>query len=312
QLLVTFNATHREYPSQLTVQQLFEAQALARPEAVAAVHGALSLSYRDLNRRANRLAHHLIQQGVQPGESVAIALPRSLDLLVCQLAILKCAAVYVPLDINAPVDRQAYMVQDSGAHRVLTTLADLNLEAQSARNPELAQSSESVAYILYTSGSTGAPKGVQVPHRAISRLVLNNGYADFNERDRVAFASNPAFDASTLDVWAPLLNGGCVVVVDQAVLLSQAAFAALLQEQAVSVLWMTAGLFHQYADALMPVLPQLRYLIVGGDVLDPLVIGRVLRHGKPRHLLNGYGPTEATTFSTIYEITAVCEGGITT
>ncbi|MGH8449026.1 amino acid adenylation domain-containing protein, partial [Pseudomonas sp.] len=252
QLLVDFNATRREYPSQLTVHQLFEAQALARPEAVAAVHGPLSLSYRDLNRRANRLAHHLINQGVQPGESVAIALPRSLDLLVCQLAILKCAAVYVPLDINAPLERQAFMVQDSGAHRVLNTLADLNLDALSPRNPDVAHTSESVAYIMYTSGSTGAPKGVQVPHRAISRLVLNNGYADFNEHDRVAFASNPAFDASTLDVWAPLLNGGCVVVVEHAVLLSQAAFAALLQEQAVNVLWMTAGLFHQYADALMP------------------------------------------------------------
>ena len=310
QLLVDFNATAREYPSQLTVHQLFEAQALARPEAVAAVHGALSLSYRDLNRRANRLAHHLINQGVQPGESVAIALPRSLDLLVCQLAILKCAAVYVPLDVNAPVERQAYIVQDSGAHRVLNTLADLNLDAQSPRNPDLAQSSQSVAYIMYTSGSTGAPKGVQVPHRAISRLVLNNGYADFNERDRVAFASNPAFDASTLDVWAPLLNGGCVVVVEHAVLLSQAAFASLLQEQAVSVLWMTAGLFHQYADALLPVFRQLRYLIVGGDVLDPQVIGRVLKHGKPQHLLNGYGPTEATTFSTTFEITALGEGGI--
>ncbi|ROM59198.1 non-ribosomal peptide synthetase [Pseudomonas poae] len=310
QLLETFNATRREYPSHLTVHQLFEAQVLARPEAVAAVHGPLSLSYRDLNRRANRLAHHLIQQSVQPGESVAIALPRCLDLLVCQLAVLKCAAVYVPLDINAPVERQAFMVQDSGAHRVLNTLADLNLDAQSPRNPEVAQTSESVAYIMYTSGSTGAPKGVQVPHRAISRLVLNNGYADFNERDRVAFASNPAFDASTLDVWAPLLNGGCVVVVEQAVLLSQAAFATLLQEQRVSVLWMTAGLFHQYADALMPVLRQLRYLIVGGDVLDPLVIGRVLEHGKPQHLLNGYGPTEATTFSTTHEITRVGEGGI--
>ncbi|WP_448650796.1 amino acid adenylation domain-containing protein [Pseudomonas fluorescens] len=310
QLLVDFNTTAREYPSQLTVHQLFEAQALARPEAVAAVHGALSLSYRDLNRRANRLAHHLINQGVQPGESVAIALPRSLDLLVCQLAILKCAAVYVPLDVNAPVERQAYIVQDSGAHRVFNTLADLNLDAQSPRNPDLAQSSQSVAYIMYTSGSTGAPKGVQVPHRAISRLVLNNGYADFNERDRVAFASNPAFDASTLDVWAPLLNGGCVVVVEHAVLLSQAAFASLLQEQAVSVLWMTAGLFHQYADALLPVFRQLRYLIVGGDVLDPQVIGRVLKHGKPQHLLNGYGPTEATTFSTTFEITALGEGGI--
>ena len=112
QLLVEFNATARQYPSQLTVHQLFEAQALARPEAVAAVQGALSLSYRDLNRRANRLAHHLINQGVQPGECVAIALPRSLDLLVSQLAILKCAAVYVPLDINAPLERQAFMVQD--------------------------------------------------------------------------------------------------------------------------------------------------------------------------------------------------------
>ena len=303
QLLVDFNATARDYPAQRTVHHLFEAQAQAHPEAVAAVHGQLSLSYRDLNRRANRLAHYLIEQGVQPGESVAIALPRGLDLLVCELAILKCAAVYVPLDINAPAERQAFIVQDSGARRVLDDLSVLALDTQSPRNPELAQSAESVAYILYTSGSTGTPKGVQVPHRAISRLVLNNGYADFNARDRVAFASNPAFDASTLDVWAPLLNGGCVVVVEQAVLLSQAAFAALLQEQAVSVLWMTAGLFHQYADALLPVFRQLRYLIVGGDVLDPLVINRVLAHGKPQHLLNGYGPTEATTFSTTFEIT---------
>ncbi len=310
QLLVDFNATARDYPAHLTVPQLFEAQALAHPEAVAAVQGQLSLSYRDLNRRANRLAHHLLNQGVQPGESVGIALPRSLDLLICQLAILKCAAVYVPLDVNAPRERQAFIVQDSGAHRVLSSLADLNLQALSPRNPELEASAESVAYILYTSGSTGAPKGVQVPHRAISRLVLNNGYADFNGRDRVAFASNPAFDASTLEVWAPLLNGGCVVVVEQAELLSQAAFGALLQEQAVSVLWMTAGLFHQYADALLPVFRQLRYLIVGGDVLDPQVIGRVLKHGKPQHLLNGYGPTEATTFSTTFEITAVGEGSI--
>ncbi|MBJ2205652.1 amino acid adenylation domain-containing protein [Pseudomonas carnis] len=310
QVLVGFNATARQYPSQLTVSQLFEAQALARPEAPAAVQGELSLSYRDLNRRANRLAHHLISQGVQPGESVAIALPRCLDLLVCQLAILKCAAVYVPLDVNAPVERQAFIVKDSGARHVLDDLAQLDLETQSPANPDLAQSAQSVAYILYTSGSTGTPKGVQVPHLAISRLVLNNGFAEFSAHDRVAFASNPAFDASTLEVWAPLLNGGCVVVVEQVQLLSQAAFAERLREQAVSVLWMTAGLFHQYADALMPVFRQLRYLIVGGDVLDPQVIGRVLKLGKPQHLLNGYGPTEATTFSTTFEITTLGEGAI--
>ncbi|NWC96712.1 MULTISPECIES: non-ribosomal peptide synthetase [unclassified Pseudomonas] len=310
QVLVGFNATARDYPAGNTVHGLFEARVLASPEAVAAAHGDASLSYRELNLRANRLAHYLIDQGVKPGDSVVIALPRSIDLLVSQLAILKCAAVYVPLDVNAPDERQAFMVQDSHAKQVLNDLAALSLHTQPTHNPNLAQSAESVAYIMYTSGSTGAPKGVQVPHRAVTRLVINNGYADFNHRDRVAFASNPAFDASTLDVWAPLLNGGCVVVVEHATLLSQAAFAALLQEQSVSVLWMTAGLFHQYADGLMPMFRQLRYLIVGGDVLDPQVIGRVLEHGAPQHLLNGYGPTEATTFSTTFEITSVGEGGI--
>ncbi|CRM27937.1 Gramicidin S synthase II [Pseudomonas sp. 28 E 9] len=310
QLLVEFNASRRDYPAHLSVAQLFEAQALARPEAVAVVQGKLSLSYRDLNRRANRLAHYLIGQGVQPGEPVALALPRGIDLVVSQVAVLKCAAVYVPLDVNAPAERQAFMVQDSGARLVLDDLAGLNLDGLPAENPEREQSADSVAYIMYTSGSTGTPKGVLVPQRGITRLVINNGYADFNAQDRVAFASNPAFDASTLDVWAPLLNGGCVVVVEQAVLLSHTSFAALLQEQLVTVLWMTAGLFHQYADGLLPVFRQLRYLIVGGDVLDPQVIGRVLEQGKPRHLLNGYGPTEATTFSTTFEITAVGEGSI--
>ncbi len=190
---------------------------------------------------------------------MALLLARSFDLLVGQLAIIKCGAAYVPLDINAPAERQAFMLQDSAARQVLTLsgsvvpegiprvdLDTLVLETD-VPNLTLDASAESVAYIMYTSGSTGTPKGVLVPHRAVSRLVINNGYADFNAGDRVAFASNPSFDASTLDVWAPLLNGGCVVVVEQSVLLSLDEFRALLLAQSVSVLWMTAGLFHQYA-----------------------------------------------------------------
>jgi len=322
-LLQGFNLTARPYPHEHTVQSLFEAQAVARPEASAVVHNGVTVSYAELNIRANRLAHHLLGLGVKPGDSVATLLGRSVDLLVSQLAIYKCAAVYVPLDINAPAERQHYMVQDSGAVVVLTLSTDavsditrcvevdtLALAHQPVHNPLLAQSSEAVAYVMYTSGSTGAPKGVLVPHRAITRLVINNGYAEFNEHDRVAFASNPAFDASTLDVWAPLLNGGCVVVVEQEVLLSRDALRSLLQAQSVSVLWMTAGLFHQYADGFMTLFTRLRYLIVGGDVLDPAVIARVLQEGAPQHLLNGYGPTEATTFSTTFEITSVGEGSI--
>jgi amino acid adenylation domain-containing protein len=323
QLLVDFNATTRSYPQDRTVHGLFEAQAKERPDATAIVHNGQSVTYAELNRRANCLTRHLIGLGIQPGDRVAIVLERSIELLVSQLAILKCAAVYVPLDVSAPLERQDFMVRDSGARTLLTlstmmapegiTRVDLDtvaVDAEADHDLRLIQSTESVAYIMYTSGSTGTPKGVLVPHRAINRLVINNGYADFNAEDRVAFASNPAFDASTLDVWAPLLNGGCVVVVDQDVLLTQDRFAGLLQKQSVSVLWMTAGLFHQYAAGLMPVFAQLRYLIVGGDVLDPAVIGRVLREGAPAHLLNGYGPTEATTFTTTYEIKTVGEGGI--
>ncbi|AZC82780.1 non-ribosomal peptide synthetase [Pseudomonas chlororaphis] len=322
-LLVTFNATQRDYPREQTLHALFEAQARLHPQATAAVQGAQALSYEALNRRANQLAHHLIGLGVNPGDSVAILLERSLDLLASQLAVSKCAAVYVPLDINAPAERQAFMLEDSAARVLLSDsrqatshsvarvdLDRLTLDGLPEHDLQLAQSSEALAYIMYTSGSTGTPKGVLVPHRAIARLVINNGYADFNRDDRVAFASNPAFDASTLEVWAPLLNGGCVVVVEQDVLLSREAFGQLLQAQQVSVLWLTAGLFHQYADGLMPAFSRLRYLIVGGDVLDPAVIGRVLQQGAPRHLLNGYGPTEATTFSTTFEITEVGEGGI--
>ncbi|MFC6338666.1 non-ribosomal peptide synthetase [Pseudomonas karstica] len=321
-MLQTWNATTRSYPQDKTVHALFEAQVLAHPQATAAVHDGQSLTYNQLNIRANRLAQHLVSLGVHPGESVATLLERSLELLVSQLAIIKSAAVYVPLDISAPIDRKGFMVQDSGARIVLTLSAttvpdgvrrvDMDTVALDslACDPQQPQSSESPACIMYTSGSTGTPKGVLVPHRAISRLVINNGYAAFNARDRVAFASNPAFDASTLDVWAPLLNGGCVVIVEQDVLLSQERFSALLREQKISVLWMTAGLFHQYAAGLMSVFSKLRYLIVGGDVLDPAVIGRVLKEGAPQHLLNGYGPTEATTFTTTFEIKSVGEGSI--
>ncbi|MEE4150887.1 amino acid adenylation domain-containing protein [Pseudomonas viridiflava] len=323
QLLVTFNDTARDYPQQQTVHSLFEARVRTSPEACAAIHDGVAVSYAELNIRANRLARHLSRLGVQPGDSVALLLERSLDLIASQLAVLKCAAVYVPLDVNAPAERQTFMIEDSQARVLLTQrhvslataaqrvdLDQLTLDGLSGDDLALPQSSESVAYIMYTSGSTGVPKGVLVPHRAISRLVINNGYADFNAGDRVAFASNPAFDASTLDVWAPLLNGGCVVVIGQADVLSARDFQRLLLEQSVTVLWMTAGLFHQYASGLGEAFSRLRYLIVGGDVLDPAVIGRVLADSPPQHLLNGYGPTEATTFSATYEITSVGNGGI--
>ncbi|MBJ2221755.1 non-ribosomal peptide synthetase, partial [Pseudomonas sp. MF7453] len=317
-LLEHFNATTRTFPREHTVQRLFEAQALARPDAVALVHNQQRVSYGELNTRANRLAHHLLGLGVRPGDHLAILLPRSLELLVSQLAILKCAGVYVPLDVNAPAERQGFMLQDCGAAWLLTRsdcviesgarrldLDTLAFEPQPCHNPDLSQASDSVAYIMYTSGSTGQPKGVLVPHRGITRLVLNNGYADFNAADRVAFASNPAFDASTMDVWGPLLNGGQVQVIDHATLLDPTAFGVALE--GVTVLFVTTALFNQYVQLIPQALAGLRILLCGGERADPAAFRTLLAQAPALRLVHCYGPTETTTYATTYEVHTIAD-----
>ncbi|MBP5125452.1 AMP-binding protein, partial [Pseudomonas protegens] len=154
---------------------------------------------------------------------------------------------------------------------------------------------------MYTSGSTGAPKGVRVPHRAITRLVINNGYADFNPEDRVAFASNPAFDASTLEVWGPLLNGGRVVVVDHATLLDPHAFGSLLERTGVSLLFLTTSLFNQYVQLVPQAFKGLRMLLCGGERADATAFRRIQAELPHLRLVNGYGPTETTTFAVTHE-----------
>ncbi|MCH7345998.1 AMP-binding protein, partial [Pelomonas sp. CA6] len=155
---------------------------------------------------------------------------------------------------------------------------------------------------MYTSGSTGRPKGVLVPHRAVSRVVLNSGYGVFDAQMRMAFAANPAFDASTLEVWAPLLNGGCLVVIERDELLDGERLCQVLLAQQVDSLWLTVGLFNQLAAALGPVFPRLRQLLVGGDALDPATVAEVLERTPPQRFINGYGPTETTVFALTHEV----------
>jgi len=329
QLLVEWNDTATNYHGGECVHELFEAQAERTPQAVAVVHEREQLSYEELNRWANQVAWRLRELGVGPEIRVAICAERGFEMIVGLLAILKAGGVYIPLDPSYPEERLKYMLADSAPAALLMqghlarlvpgiggTFPVLDLNDASAwsgqpdANPKRTTTgitSESLAYIIYTSGSTGQPKGVMVPHRAINRLVLNNRYAKFEASDRVAFASNPAFDATTMEVWAPLLNGGSIVVIDQSVLLDATQFAETLKRQAVNILWLTVGLFNQYADALAEQFSSLRYLIVGGDALDPLVIGRVINGNRPQHLLNGYGPTETTTFAITHEVNAGAE-----
>ncbi len=310
-LLETWNATQAPYPDQRCIHQLFEQQVESTPDAIALVYGEHILNYAELNARANQLAHWLIGQGIQPDNRVAVQLERSIELVVAQLAILKAGAVYVPIDPRVPDERKRWLITDCSAKLLLTDIpVDLADEIGAIRtedyhNPDLLRSSTELAYIMYTSGSTGTPKGVMVPHRAVVRLVINNGYAEIGPDDRVAFEANPAFDASTFEVWSPLLNGGTLVVIDHATLLTSKEFVQALQTYRITVLWLSVGLFNQLAAELSPALPQLKILMVGGDVLEPHVIKQVLRNNPPQQLLNAYGPSEGTTFTSTYRITVL-------
>ncbi|WP_422824353.1 amino acid adenylation domain-containing protein [Xenorhabdus bharatensis] len=320
------NSTETPYPDHLCIHQLFEQQAEKTPTAIALIAGNQILNYTELNAQANKLATQLIEQGICPGDHVAILLERSIELVVAQLAIIKSGAVYVPIDPNVPDERKNWLINDCSAKLLLTdmqmvippelviprlslTLATEPIGKEEYRNPDLRGTSTGPAYIMYTSGSTGLPKGVIVPHRAVVRLVINNGYADIKSDDRIAFAANPAFDASTFEVWAPLLNGAALVVIDHTTLLTPRDFVQALQAHSITILWMSVGLFNRLADELSPVLPQLKLLLVGGDVLDPHIIAQVLRKNPPQKLLNAYGPSEGTTFTTTYHIQEV--SGIT-
>ncbi|ERT10339.1 non-ribosomal peptide synthetase, partial [Photorhabdus temperata] len=324
-LLETWNATETTYPHQLCIHQLFEQQAEKTPEATAIIYGEQILNYAELNARANGLARQLIAQGVYPDDPVAIQLERSIELVVAQLALLKAGAVYVPIDPRLPDERKSGLISDCSARLLITDRqadipADLavplfwltdetgTIREEDGLNPDLACSSSGAAYVMYTSGSTGTPKGVVVPHRAVIRLVINNGYAEIGQDDRVAFTANPAFDASTFEIWAPLLNGGTLVVIDQTTLLTPPDFVRALDTYRITVLWLSIGLFNRLAEALSPVLPQIKMLITGGEPLDPYVIAQVLRNGPPQQLLQAYGPTEGTTFATTYRISALAQG----
>ncbi len=318
QLLVEWTDTARPYPANSSVQELFEEQVELSPDAIALRFGDDELSYRSLNDRANKLAHFLKSHGVGPEARIGVCLERSPELIVSLLAILKAGGAYVPLDSSYPAARLAFMMEDAEVGTLITQeslrchftgsiaqivcLDDVRWADQPSTNPHCDANGNSLAYVMYTSGSTGKPKGVAVTQRNIVRLVKNTNYAKLTS-DEVFLQFAPiSFDASTFEIWGSLLNGARLALMPAgAASLDELGIA--LKKYQVTTLWLTAGLFHLMVDTHLDDLNGLHQLLAGGDVLSVPHVKRVLQELPNCRLINGYGPTENTTFTCCFPIT---------
>ncbi|GID30478.1 amino acid adenylation domain-containing protein [Paractinoplanes brasiliensis] len=308
-----------DYPDQSSIVDLFARQVAASSDATAIIDGDRRITYAELDRWSDALAGRLFEAGVRLGDAVGLLGERCLEAPAGMLAIMKAGGAYVPLDPGDPESRLATLAGQVGIRHVVTLSGTagilegaVSLVATEHREgpppPAPGTGGADPAYIMFTSGSTGAPKAVAVPHRAVARLVLGDDDLRIRPADRVSHTGHPAFDASVFEIWGALLNGARLVIVDQAVLLDPVRLDQLFAREGVTVAWLTAGVFHQCVRVLPGMFGGLRCLIAGGDVLDPALVRQVVASGPPERLLNGYGPTENTTFSTTYRIAEVPDG----
>ena len=317
QVVTGWNDTTTKYPRQACVQELFEEQVYRNPQAIALKFDGRTMTYDDLNVRANQLAHHLRELGVGPDVLVGVAIERSFEMVIGLLAILKAGGAYVPLDPAYPKERLRYIINDTAISVLVTTqkFKDLAsgirntvfldssdfLKTQKATNPVNRATAESLAYVMYTSGSTGKPKGVLIPHRGIVRLVKETNYISFSTNDVFLQFAPLSFDASTLEIWGALLNGARLVVF-RPEMPSLSELGDFLMKEEITTLWLTAGLFHQMVDQQVDKLRGLKQLLAGGDVLSVPQVLKALRHTPNCRIINGYGPTENTTFTCCYPV----------
>lgn len=301
-----------------SIHSAFEAVARSYPDHAALILKGEKLDYRQLNHRANYLARHLQSIGVQRGDNVALAMARSFEMVIAMLAILKCGAAYLPLDDSNPITRNIICLESASVKIIVADLAgkdiysnqyfivstdDLMLFSSDLESFDSVKTSENdKAYLMYTSGSTGNPKGVVVPHRAVVRLVIDTNYIAINESDTILQFAPSSFDASTFEFWGALLNGAKLVLYS-GVYLDPNLLKKEISENAVSVMWLTAALFHMVTEKFIEVLSPLRVLLAGGDVLNVKYVNKVLDYVENITVINGYGPTENTTFTCCHVMT---------
>ncbi len=311
-LLVQWNDTAAEYPRDSTIPEAFAEQVRRAPEAVAVKFGSQQLTYRQLDMRANQLAWRLRGMGVGPDSRVAIAMGRSLELVVALVGILKAGGAYVPLDTDYPRERLALMLEAAQPDALITTTAllpkipaqglphlladEARLDEEPTHAPVSGVTARNLAYISFTSGSTGRPKGVCIEHRSVLRLVHNVHYAELGPGETLLLASILSFDTSTFELWGSLLTGACLAVFPPHPPADGLELSEVIARHGVTCLYLSSGLFSQAVDVAAERLTSVRRIVVAGDVLSAPHARRMVDLGVA--VTNAYGPTECTTFAT--------------
>ena len=320
-LVIDGNRTATDYPRDVSLADLFATTARRFPDRPAFVDGERTVDYRTLDARAESFRAVLCNAGLEPGDRVAVLLERGLEALIAILATIKAGAAYVPIDPHYPEERIGLILADAAVRIIVAPAAwaastagsaafahvvvDESVAEGTAPRPAPPRRATDAAYVCYTSGTSGRPRGVVIPDRAVARLVLGTDYVELGPERRIAFASNIVFDAATLEIWGALLHGGCLVLVPRETLLEVDALSTLLRRQRVDMLWLTAPLFHRLAEERPSLFDGVRTLLTGGAVVNPAAVARVQTSlgARAPQILNGYGPTETTTFAAVHRVT---------
>ncbi|WNV84096.1 non-ribosomal peptide synthetase [Umezawaea sp. Da 62-37] len=283
------------------VHELVEEHARRTPDAVALVFGDERVTYAELNARANRFAHELIADGVRRDELVGVCVERGPDFVVALLAVLKTGAGYLPLDPSHPAERIRALLDEAGAHRVVTAVPDVS--ARSPYDPVLDVDPRGIACVLYTSGSTGVPKGAMGSHRSVVRTFFGQSYVHFGPEEVFLQCAPVSWDAAVLELFGALLHGGtCVLAPGQSP--DPAEVERLVERHGVTTLWLSAGLFAVMADLHPSVFAWVRQVLTGGDAPSVAHVARVRADFPDLRLVHGYGPVESMVFATAHEVTA--------
>ncbi len=312
QLVHAFNDTATAFPAGKSIPELFAEQAADTPDKIALVDEHRQLTYRELHERSSQLAHYLHKaRGVKPGDLIAIRLDRGADLIVALLGVLKAGAAYLPLDPAYPQQRIEYMLSDARCTVQIDPEELGRFETDAAQYDRQYRGKKvgprDLAYVMYTSGSTGQPKGVMVEHRSVVRLVKAATFLPLTGAETLLSTGSVSFDATTFEYWGMLLNGGRLVMCSQEVLLHPGKLAAAIAASKTDTMWFTAGWLNQLVDNDIRVFDGLRTILVGGDKLSPAHVARLRRTYPDLRIINGYGPTENTTFSLTFPVGTVHE-----